>query len=698
MIIKEIELNNFRIYHKKNPLNLTSSDSEKNIFIVSGKNGFGKTTLLISFVWCLYGRQMADVDEIYDKEISDNGGYPKFISESLNKEAAAQGLNKFSVSITFDKVVIPEIDCKEIKVTRTYVVDGSNDDQLEILVDGSKNELADELGPEIFIREFILPKEIAKFFFFDAEKIVHLAESTSVEHNHMLSRAYSEVLGIKKYEELRENLESIRLKLRKESAGPEDEKALRLLEAQILNIEDDTSRIKTEQRDVQDQISEKRLVLNQIQQSLIQAGETITVEELNDLRDKEKALTEQHESLGEELKSLYDSIPFAITGLKMAEVAEQLDLERKQRSSAFRREEIQEASNNILTDLLEEEKKFPSVIPANIHEFYHSKVKSLLIRYLSQGEESIPEDLKLLHDFSENETNKFLAQVDYIKSAFKEQLRRINGEYTLAKNELNAIRRRIRDAESKAEEPRLEKLRRDKAGKEDEIRKLEEKKEQNIRLLEQYRIEHEQKVKERNTLSERIQVSAKNKTKDQEVKQMIDELSEFLVSFKDQKKKGLERRILESLHQLMHKKDFVHAVRVNIIEQEIDIQLLDRNNREIRKESLSKGEQQLYATSLLKGLVEESDIQFPVFIDSPMQKFDEDHARNIVKNFYPEISEQVVIFPLINKEMTEKEYNLVKSKVARTYLIRQQSSTRSGFVEVEPDNLFKTYEELNYAN
>jgi hypothetical protein len=38
------------------------------------------------------------------------------------------------------------------------------------------------------------------------------------------------------------------------------------------------------------------------------------------------------------------------------------------------------------------------------------------------------------------------------------------------------------------------------------------------------------------------------------------------------------------------------------------------NDEIIDKDSLSKGEQQLYATALLKALVDESGIKFPVFI------------------------------------------------------------------------------------
>ena len=54
MIIKEIELNNFRIYKGVNKIDLTPN-GERNIIIVSGNNGFGKTTFLMSLVWCLYG-------------------------------------------------------------------------------------------------------------------------------------------------------------------------------------------------------------------------------------------------------------------------------------------------------------------------------------------------------------------------------------------------------------------------------------------------------------------------------------------------------------------------------------------------------------------------------------------------------------------------------------------------------------------
>ena len=47
MVIKSIELENFRIYKDYSKIELATVDG-KNIYIISGKNGFGKTTFLMS--------------------------------------------------------------------------------------------------------------------------------------------------------------------------------------------------------------------------------------------------------------------------------------------------------------------------------------------------------------------------------------------------------------------------------------------------------------------------------------------------------------------------------------------------------------------------------------------------------------------------------------------------------------------------
>ena len=179
---------------------------------------------------------------------------------------------------------------------------------------------------------------------------------------------------------------------------------------------------------------------------------------------------------------------------------------------------------------------------------------------------------------------------------------------------------------------------------------------------------------------------------------MLNSLRNLLYSIR-RTLQSLEAQILSGLNTLLHKKGFIKKVEVEIIGSDIDILLRNARGEEIKKESLSKGEQQMYATALLRGLVEESDIQFPVFIDSPMQKFDEQHAENIIRYFYPNISDQVVIFPLINKELNEKEFSILSKHIAQSFIINNVNEDKSEFLAIEPDRFLETYNRMyNHAD
>lgn len=82
MIIKNITLNNYRLYEGVNKISFTTTE-DKNICLISGENGFGKTTFLHSLIWCLYGRLITDVEAEVRKDIA-NYGYNAFLKGNLN--------------------------------------------------------------------------------------------------------------------------------------------------------------------------------------------------------------------------------------------------------------------------------------------------------------------------------------------------------------------------------------------------------------------------------------------------------------------------------------------------------------------------------------------------------------------------------------------------------------------------------------
>ena len=70
-----------------------------------------------------------------------------------------------------------------------------------------------------------------------------------------------------------------------------------------------------------------------------------------------------------------------------------------------------------------------------------------------------------------------------------------------------------------------------------------------------------------------------------------------------------------------------------------------------------------------------------------MQKFDKYHSKNIIKEFYPSISEQVVLFPLLEKELSELEYEYLRPNVNKVFVIENYNNG-SSFKSYAVDQLF----------
>ena len=692
MIIKSIELNNFRIYKGVNQIVLTPK-GEKNIIIVSGNNGFGKTTFLMSLVWCLYGKNMEKVDDLYKKEIDEKGGYNKYIGNSLNTQAAQEGETRFSVSVTFTDVEIPNTTCTEITIIRSYDSATSTNDELKILIDGKDNDLfGDKNEEEMFIRDYILPIEIAKFFFFDAEKIVSFAQINTPEQRAELSKAYSQVLGIQKYDELKKELEKLQDDYRRESAQPKDKKEFNELLASIATDEDSIADNDSKITEFQEDLTLLKYELNELQEKLIREGDLMSLDKLNELKaQQEKCQLVVNESQ-EGLKDLYSYIPFGLAGNDISTLITQLKEEKAYRQNKLQLEGVEEKTDDILNDLDRARNNFNGHIDIKIRSFYEAEIKKLILKHFySDFDASKYKDFQTLHDFTDIQFDDFLSLITKVKDS-KSLFEELSNKYSKAKAELYSIERKIREAEKNAESDYIQNLRKKKLLKEQEITNIQEE----IARLNVQKEQTKDRIKaskqKKEILSKKIDVSAKNKAVDDEATRLIHTIQRFLLRFKDEKKKALEKKLENKLISFLHKKELVHKVVVDIQGngEDVDINLYDSNDRKIDKGILSMGERQMFASALLGALVEETELEFPVFIDSPMQKFDINHSQNILTKFYPNVSKQVILFPLLMKELTEEEYKLIESYVNRAYLI-ENSKTGSHFNEVSPDELFDQY-------
>lgn len=679
MFIEKVTIQNFRVYKGVNEIKL-STKTERNVSIVSGNNGFGKTSFLTSLVWCMYGKLMADVDDRYRKEIYESGGYKRYCEKILNL-SAAETEDSFSVSITFTKLFIPSIPCDYVQIIRTCNVKNQQE-EVEVLIDGKPNELTREVGPEIFINDFILPKEIAKFFFFDAEKIVSLAEIRSTDEKKNLSQAYGEVLGIKKYLDLKDNLENLRIRLRKKSSDKSDRDRLDKLKKQLDQAEKLLAHTEEMIQEKKEELSAKRAKSDKLQEQLIREGTSLTLDDLRDYKSMKEHLGTEVAKIKTRFKDLIELAPFAIAANKFLAVKKQLKIEEDNNNKDVSEEFLQKKLIGIKKELRKHRKTL-ALNPAKEGKLFEI-IKTTLLPEKKK-------DTKILLDFTPENQNRFNAIFDNLKNSYSRNFKQLVSDLKKQQSAYNIIIRKLQDAESKENDPVIKAIREDKTRWDQEIRSIEN------TLIElqakkmHLQNEHSNLLRQISELTKKVSVEEIDKAKDETAARLIAELEEFIFKLKMKKKASLEANIQNELNKLMHKSKFVNKVEVIIEGDLIDIELYDGRSHLIDKEGLSKGEQQLYATALLRALVQESNIHFPVFIDSPLQKFDKKHAKNIIKDFYPNVSSQVILFPLLDKELNETEYNWLLPRVGIAYLINHTGQYQSEFQSVSPKEIFKAY-------
>jgi DNA sulfur modification protein DndD len=682
MLIEHIELNNFRVYYGQQRLQF-ATDPVTNISVIAGNNGFGKTSFLTALVWCLYGKLMVDVDNKYRQEILEAGGYSRYCEKLMNRAALEESnvAADFSVKIKLTGLIIPAAGAESIEVKRTFYT-ASKKETIEILLNGRANELTKEVSPEIFINDFILPKEIAKFFFFDAEKIVSLAEIKHVDEKKFLSHAYSEVLGIKKYVDLRSQLEHLRFRLRQKSAQKADRDRLEKLQKQAVQNDKVLSLYKQQEEELIQSLEAKRIAADRYQEQLIREGSTLTLDELKALRERQYETSSALQKIKQRFTELLELAPFAIAAGKMSQVREQLEHESNNSPAAS---SLLKKKFTLIEHILRAE-QHKEVLSIEVFERLRDMIQRELIT------ESSEQTITLL-DFSPEQQNHFLAVHENLKNAYARSFRQVVADLKKTTAIGNGIQRRLAEAESKEKNQLIIEARSAKKKIEQSMAGLEENL-TNLRSKSYATWQDNQNISRQiSELAKKVKVEDIDKEKDAEAERIIKTLDTFILQLKSKKKDSLEKNLLHELKQLMHK-DFVFQVKVVIDGDLIDIELHDHQFRKVDKESLSKGEQQLYATALLKALIDESNIRFPVFIDSPLQKFDRQHSRNIIEQFYPNIGGQVILFPLLQKELSELEYSLLEPKVGRSYLITQEDRYKSSFREVEASRLFETHNSM----
>ncbi len=689
MKISAINIQNFRQYYGNIHFDL-SPEENKNIVLIGGRNGYGKTTFLISIVWCLYGEKISQVDENFKKEIQKEKNYSQFMRESLNSTAKSESQNSFSVKLKITELDLPQMNISSLIIKRefNYI---TMTESLSIIDFNTNQELFIDNEDKInFINDFIIPLDAAKFVFFDAEKIAALAELSTKEEGNILNDALGKILGLDIFEDLIEDLGVYCNNLKKEVANQN-------IQDQINDREENIRINKKEIEKYDEDIAEKTKIniktkskIQEYENYINQNGNNGIDESNREIFLNQRTELEETKNKNEDnFNELSELIPLAILAGKLEEINEQLLLQELNETTGNFSSEINDKIGIFIERLFNQAPE-PEESSFTLKDkmFYYNKAQNLSSEIFEEKKEQI--ELSFEHDLNNSEKKIINDVINLINTQSKELFESTMDNYNSSKINLIEINRKINriDANVVDEFTREQIINKENAEHilEDNLKQIgaiEEKKEKlkkdNIRLNIEYQ-----------NLLQKIDITQANKTKFQKTKEYIDVLQTFVDSQKSAKKESLEKNILFELKKLMHKlqdekldSKFISDVSVIILPDNggMKVTLFDSNGEEVKKEKLSSGEKQIYISCLIKAILNESIQSLPIFIDTPLGRLDDEHIKNILLYYYPDLSEQVIILST-NNEITPRRFKDIEHNVSKTYLLEndgKKTDVKSGY-------------------
>ena len=643
MHFRLIELFNFGIYKGLHRIELMNQTGERNITLIGGMNGRGKTTILDAVFLCLYGRKAAGYVS------GRRAAYSDILRSRISKSADER---RASVRITMEA---DDGSGTVISAVRGWRESGEGITE-ELTVE--KNGTADPYLAESwdYYAEELIPFGIARFFFFDSEKISRIADDESFER---LKEPLKAVMGVAAALSLCARLEKIR---------KENGKALAKAAPAGLSLL--AERLGAEIGECEKKLSEIQEKRNALSQELeIASGRLIDAE--RDFSEKGGSLSLRRGALEREKRELRvrESALKDEALILAANPASPLALCRSLALGTYGRMVSGEEGRKARSSLPAVEKALESVQRefrkeygesaecGRLAELAEKELSDLRRRACEEDADGIsPAGMALLGNFVNGGSGKTAAEA-----------RRIVSESERSESALRQLDEHLRSAagmDGAAELlQRIEELQAEKSGAESaisecggEIRSLEHRKEQLER--------------QRSSLLMRLAAEADAADDSARVAEhstmALDVMHEFVRRLQERKAGALGRSIMECVRLLSEKESLI--TQVTIDPDSLDLTLRDFRGGILEKDQLSAGERQMLAIAIIWGLARSSGYRLPVIIDTPMARLDSAHRESFVERYLPSAGAQVLVLST-NEEICGRYLEEAAPHVGNAYTI-----------------------------
>lgn len=665
MWISKLELICFKSYQQQT-FSFPEPSDEKNVVLIGGLNGYGKTSILEALYLCLYGKDAIVHLARAGLKSDDKKGYPTFLERAFNGEAKRDGLDTMIV-----RVVINRSKTKAVDISRKWFfrTNGTWTGEEEAIVrnvvrdipempriDGKSGFHLSDLLDEIFV-----PAHVAPFFFFDGEEVKKLADQSRIEQ---VKQGLEGLLGVVLLRSLSDRLKSYEAMKRSDVVSVNEDNLSKLLDSLLFNqdqlklLKDDAERSEEEKSSLR---AEQQSLIERITAAGGGGGDIATVKEL--VEEREQIRTKLRDSQKKLEEILSGRLPFHLVPKALMErfrnqlIAEAKydDWESEKRTlepkrALFENAFLSETKPNIQPPLTDEqisaikeriESAWTSLFypppddcaKETVHAYLHEPLRQKALEFLSTinlGQREIQDLLNSQHDLQQraDELGRKISRLEGIDhdgtlSSLKKQLEDIQKKSDYLADHIRADDRKIAALDTQVSAQRAEYER------------------------EQKKLDDSSPVRSFIQKSERV-------------RKVIDEVIPALFPLKVGE---LAKAMTAVYKQLAHK---AQVAKIEISDDGTT-KILGKTGNEISFDR-SAGENQIFATALIAGLAKVSGVKAPMVVDTPLGRLDSKHRANILDFWTADKNRQVILLSQ-DEEIDFHFYKQIADSVCKTYLL-----------------------------
>ena len=642
MYFTKVELHNFGIYKGTHEMCLTDQIGDRNITLVGGLNGRGKTTFHDSILIALYGKQA--LKYIQEKARS----YDKMLIDHINKHATDDE-TYVAVSLCLD-------DGTSLRVKRSWTAKGKKADQ-QIIVE--KDGVVDKYLGESwsYYIEEILPFGIARFFFFNNEKITQLADDTSFEQ---IKSSIKSAIGVSSIEKAIDHTDEVIRRKKKALAAfesSEENVGYQDVERQITDID-----LRLAESTKQANALERRC---ETLAAAYEAKEKEFWSSGGDLSRNRDSIKAEMQKISSEVERVQEEImQLTVDASTPLFMCRSLVTQSYENELSSQQTEAKLYSDRIIVDLHQkilERLAACSLNPSDLRTVQNI-VNEVLVGHVpkSATEETVKNMSatsmmlykRLITEVFQNITQRINTLVNRV-DAQESELMSLDAhlgaadEKTLAMQLYDALKsieaeKNLADTEYKRQLESIESLKRQRE------------------LLVSKRI---QLIK---AIAEKEHANDDNARIVKYAAMSIEVLREFKVRLQREKVEKLSSTATRCFLELVEKDSLVSEIKID--PSTLDVTILDLDGNELLKSQLSAGEQQMFAVAIVWALALTSGYKAPVIIDTPMARLDSSHRANFVTKYLPAASSQVMVLST-DEEVYGRYLDLVRDNVVDYYTL-----------------------------